>query len=444
MARCVGTVLATLVMVVAGGVSAPQAGAQSPIQHVVLIYLENNSFDDLLGRMCVQDSRCDGATSGKLYNGQTIALSTAPDIPPIVSHSTKAHRLAVDGGKMDGFSRISGCNQTQNYQCYEQYNPSQVPNLVALARKFALSDRTFEWKDGVPSFGSHVELGAAQLDGFVGDNPPKQTGTTGKGWGCDSSVDAYWQATPTSTPVLEPACIPKPDGSGPYRSSPVPWVPSLMDHLDAAGVSWQFDAPTASQNAYGWSVCPTFADCLYTSQANNMHPTKSILTQAQSGTLANVSIVIPCCGDSEHNGESMALGDTWLGSVVNALMNGPEWSSTAIFITYDDFGGFYDHVPPPGGTFGMRVPMVIVSPYAKPGYTDSSVASIASVQAYIEHTFGVQPLTSADGKAYDFLNAFNYSQTPLGPARMVHRRISHGERLWLARHPLSRREYADS
>jgi len=405
--------------------------------------MENNSFDDLLGRMCAQDGRCDGATSGKLYSGQTIGLATAPDIPPIVSHSTKAHRQAVDGGKMDGFSRISGCKQTQNYQCYEQYNPSQVPNVAALARKFALSDRTFEWKDGVPSFGSHLELGAAQLDGFVGDNPPKQT-TAGNGWGCDSSVDAYWQATPTSTPVLEPACIPKRDGSGPYRSSPVPWVPSLMDRLDAAGASWQIDAPTASQNAYGWSVCPTFADCIYTSQASNMHPTKAILTQAQAGTLPNVTIVIPCCGYSQHNGESMTRGDTWLGSVVNALMHGPEWSSTAVFITYDDFGGFYDHVPSPGGTFGIRVPMVIVSPYAKPGYTDSTVASIASVQAYIEHRFGAQPLTGADGNAYDYSNAFNYSQTPLTGVRMVHRTIPPRERVWLARHPLDSEQYADS
>ena len=82
----------------------------------------------------------------------------------------------------------------------------------------------------------------------------------------------------------------------------------------------------------------------------------------------------------------MAQGDNWIGSIVNAIEQGPQWTSTAIFITWDDCGCFYDHVPPPPG-LGIRVPMLLVSPYAKAGYTDSAAASFASILAYTEHAF---------------------------------------------------------
>jgi phospholipase C len=140
----------------------------------------------------------------------------------------------------------------------------------------------------------------------------------------------------------------------------------------------------------------------------------------------------------------MRQGDNWIGSVMSALMNGPQWSSTAVFITYDDFGGFYDHVPPPAGSFGIRIPMVIVSPYAKRGYTDSSTASIASVQAFIESTFGISPLTAADATAYDYANSFDYGQTPNAATPMATRRISQAEQRWLAVNPVSEDEYAAS
>jgi phospholipase C len=120
--------------------------------------------------------------------------------------------------------------------------------------------------------------------------------------------------------------------------------------------------------------------------------------------------------------------------VVSSLETGPEWSSTAIFITYDDCGCFYDHVPP-HGSLGIRVPMVIVSPYARPGFTDSHVASFDSMLAYIEHLFGLAPLASGDAAAYDYRDAFDYARTPLPPVSMVMSHVPQAEMRFLGSHP---------
>jgi phospholipase C len=105
--------------------------------------------------------------------------------------------------------------------------------------------------------------------------------------------------------------------------------------------------------------------------------------------------------------------------------HGPNWRSTAVFITWDDCGCFYDQVRPgvnPDGTGqGPRVPVIIVSPYARPGYTDTTATTFAGILAYTEHTFGLRSLSGNDAGAYGFANAFNYNQAPLAPVHMVHR-----------------------
>src|SRR5262249_34439752 len=104
-----------------------------PISHVVIVYQENHSFDEVLGGLCVRDARCTGASSGKISTGQTIPLHAAPDIPPEVIHRHGAQTTAVHGGKMDRFDLNRGCTASTGYACYEQYAPEQIPNLAALA-----------------------------------------------------------------------------------------------------------------------------------------------------------------------------------------------------------------------------------------------------------------------------------------------------------------------
>jgi phospholipase C len=130
----------------------------------------------------------------------------------------------------------------------------------------------------------------------------------------------------------------------------------------------------------------------------------------------------------------MIAGDNWIGQVVQAIENGPDWNSTAIFITYDDCGCFYDHVPPPSG-LGIRVPMVIVSPYAVPEGNDSNVASFASLLAFTEHTFGLSPLSNVDANAYDYAGSFNFSQQPRRGIPMVQTPVPKWEQRWVAAHP---------
>lgn len=426
------------------------AASGNPIKHVVIIYQENNSFDEVLGYTCavVLNHRCDGATTGRISTGATIPLAQPPDIVPTVNHSPGAISTGIDGGKMDGFDKNSGCGSSTGYACYVSYRNTQIPNLAMYAEQYVVADRTFESKVSA-SWGSHMDLVASQLDGFQGVNP-SHAQFANKGWGCDSGATAPWKS-PAGAASSQPTCIPDysldptkfPHG-GAFESTQVAHIPTIMDEMDTAGVSWHIYAPTASQQFYGWSICPTFADCLYTSDAQNMTTSTDVLTAAAAGTLPNVSYVIAANTNTQHNSDSMKAGDNWIGSVVNAIMNGPEWKSTAIFITYDDCGCFYDHVAPPAGA-GVREPMVIVSPCVNPASTDHNTAYAGeSTLAFIEHTFNLPPLlANADGSAYDYMQSFNFAQAGCGGAgaaaatvtRAAIHPLSPAERAYLRAHP---------
>src|SRR5207253_3001987 len=157
-----------------------------------------------------------------------------------------------------------------------------------------------------------------------------------------------------------------PDGSGPYRPTSASWEPTIMDRMDQAGLAYLLYVPGVADPGYARSICPTFADCLYGPQQAHMVPDDQFVTDAEAGTLPAVSILMPDAPYSQHNRQSMLLGDTWLADQVNAVINGPDWATSAIFVTQDDCGCFYDHVPPPPG-LGIRTPMTIVSPSAVAG-----------------------------------------------------------------------------
>ena len=320
-------------------VVAQAATTKTPLQQVVVIDMENHSFDNVLGLFCRVEPRrypCDGATLGRLPNGSLIPLTQAANKVPNVSHNHSDQVTAIDGGKMDGFAKIAGCSAAQNYQCYSQFAESQIPNITALARTFAISDRTFS-DDSVPSWGSHLELVAGTLDGFVGDNPTKGTsGTTGPGWGCTSYRDTLWSSPHGGALLRVPSCVPDrsldpityPNG-GAYKPTPVQHVPTIMDRLDAARLSWKLYSDNGAAKGtplpYGWAICPTFAGCIFTGQAANMVASDRVLIDAASGALPRFSIVTPPSTYSTHNGFSMAVGDNWIGQVVGAIESGPQW-----------------------------------------------------------------------------------------------------------------------
>jgi phospholipase C len=437
--------------------TASTARAQaSPIQHIVVLYLENHSFDNIFGYWCNnRPQRCllNGVPSGmpasvKLSNGQVVAPGTTPDLVPNVDHSVYGQELAMDGGKMDGWGQLSGCTASTNYACISGYQPSQIPNVTTLANSFAISDNTFSMKNS-PSWGGHLYAVAGSLEHFTGDNPVPASGVAAHaGWGCDSGKVTPW-VSPTGVTRMIPSCIPDyatglPNG-GAFEPTPASRIPTIMDRLTAKGLSWRIygqPTPPASTGYLGagyiWDICPSFASCLDTPQRNNNVPAPIFISKAETGNLPNFSVIIPGATDatySEHNGFSMAAGDNWIGQIASAVMNGPEWNSTVLFITWDDCGCFYDHVPPvpslnPDGTGrGPRSPLVIVSPYVKPSFTDQTATTFAGILHFAESTFGLSPLGVNDAQAYPFSNAFNFAQAPLRPVRTVTTPVPRGEHI---------------
>jgi phospholipase C len=424
----------------------------SPIRHIVVIDLENHSFDNLLGFWCDDNpGRCpDGGMPAtvKLSNGATVTPSVATDTVVDVSHTVASELAAMDivNGvpRMDGWQNISGpggsCGASTGYQCITGYEPSQIPNITNLATQFAISDRMFSM-EASPSWGGHLYLALAKLDGFEGNNPyPAKGVTPGLGWGCDSDLVTQW-VSPARTVENEPSCIPDyslspvqyPYG-GAFRKTPVPHRPSIFDELGKANLPWKIygeATPVSTEKqdgGYVWSICPTLADCEYTKQRSKLVDNSQFFTDAAAGNLPAFSIVTGGGSNdavlkSCHNSLSMTACDNYIGQLVQAVESSPDWSSTAVFITFDDCGCFYDQVPPgtnPDGTQqGPRVPLIIVSPYAKAGYTDTTATTFAGILAFTEQTFGLPALGVNDAQAYPFTNAFNFSQHPLKPVKMM-------------------------
>ena len=432
------------------------AGASTtPIRHVVVVLMENRSFDNVFGALCAERAAsgdpapCDGTKQGRLPDGQTIPLAVAPDIQPSLSHSVGSHLKGINRDKhgvaqMNGFSRIAGCQANpepghQPYACYDQFDPQasdakSIANQIRLANAFVVADRTFESYTS-SSFVSHLEIVAGTHSYFHGDNPHYNRSfhppPHGPGWGCASHDDVAWD-DPVKGPILVPSCVPDHNGDGPYRTSPVPYLPTIFDRLDAAGDTWHVyqDSLNAAR-----SPCSYFWECVHSAQRNQVRPTDQFLADAADGTLPDVAFLIPTSKLSSHPTYSMQAGDNWIGKMVGAAEQGTDWGSTAVFITYDDCGCFYDHVPPPAPGEGIRLPTIIVSPYAKPHFVDHTNATIASTLAFIENNLRIPPLGDEDRGDYDFSNAFNFSQRPLSPVPMVFDPLPKWETRWLRSHP---------
>jgi phospholipase C len=434
-----GTAVGALACV--GGLVAPGAtqADQTPIRHVVVIYLENHSFDNLLGFWCNDNpGRCPNGgmpSSVTLSNGAVVTPRTDPDTVPNVNHNVASQAAAIDGGKMDGWQNIPGgsCAAATGYRCISGYQPGQIPNITNLAQHFAISDNTFSLGDSA-SWAGHMAVVAASEDNFRGDNPVKAKGVQiGPGWGCDSNRVTPWTAPngrSKQVPSCVPAHIPGLRFGGAFEPTPVQTIPTIMDRLDQAGLSWKLYGASQNQNGYIWSICPSFADCLDTNQDANLVPDQQFLIAAADGTLPSFSVVTPggrFFTSSCHNTVSITACDNWVGQLVDAVGRGPDWSSTAVFITWDDCGCFYDQVSPgtnPDGTAqGPRVPVIIASPFARPGFTDTNATTFAGILAFTERNFQLSPLGPNDGQAYPFRDAFDFNQRPLKAVRMVQRSL---------------------
>ena len=372
----------------------------SAINHVVFMVKENHTFDNYFGTF----RGADGATRGPNSLGQVITLRRMPDQQPgDPNHTWFAFLGVLDGGKMDRFDLPPGAGPNGS-TAYSQLIEQDIPNYFTYARNFVLADQMFSSLRS-DSYPNHLYTIAAQSGGVI-TGPAKVKGGHGiPNWGCDSLPNQLVQAIDEEGDLLQ--------------EFPCFDFQTLGDSLDNAGVSWKFYAPQQGEPGYIWSSYDSINHVRNTPLwTEHVVPDNQFAADAQKGQLPAVSWLITG-HESEHPINSICYGENWTVRQVNAVMQGPDWNSTAIFITWDDYGGFYDHVAPPGlDQFGLgpRVPLLIISPYpTKPGYISHTQYEFSSVLKFIEERWGLPPLTERDAQANDTLDSFDFSQAPLPP-----------------------------
>ncbi len=358
----------------------------SPIQHIVFIIQENRSFDDLFQGYPGANT----VSSGLDHKGKAVPLQPVPlEAPYDILHDMTRFLLAYDGGKMDGFNREpAGDHHKSKFPQYGYVPGAETAPYFQLANRYVLNDDTFTSQlDG--SFTAHQYLIAAQANDSVGF-------PSGGVWGCPTGIVTTLLPNHTIGPP-QSACF-----GTLYPSS----YPTLASELDAAGLTWRYYAPAPGSSGSLWSAYQAI-DYIFNGPewaTNVISPQTQILTDPANGTLANVTWVVPDAADSDHAGTKSNTGPQWVASVVNAIGESPFWDSTAIFVVWDDWGGWYDHVPPPqldNDGLGIRVPLLCISPFAKTNYVSHVQLETASLLRFAEDTFGLAQLAAADTRAAD-------------------------------------------
>lgn len=386
-----------------GGGAAPDRKASSVIKHVVVIIQENRSFDNMFHGFPGADT----ANSGKTSDGTTIAL-TPQDLMQTgdIYHAHPAFTMAFDNGKMDGFDKEENGHPNRPYT----YVPSsELGPYWTLAKRFTLADRMFQSNSG-PSFSAHLYLIAGQ-SASTNDNPWNDLYSASMPWGCDAPSD-------TSVRTY------KSDGSYGPRIYPCLKMQTLADLLDNAHLTWKYYAPQMRLKAAGdfgknWNAFDAIRHIRYGPdwKTDIVSPETQILTDAGTKGLPSVTWIVPKFENSDHRPGKWAapLGPQWVGAVVNAIGKSPDWKSTVIFVVWDDWGGFYDHVAPPSVDYmgdGFRVPLIVISPWAKHGYVSHVTHEFGSILHFTEKVFNLPSLGTRDATSDDLMDCFNFSQTP--------------------------------
>jgi phospholipase C len=421
------------------------------IKHVVVIMQENRSFDSYFGTY-------PGADGIDVRRGQPVACLPGGPARPCVRpfpdhhdvngggpHGKPGFFQDVAGGRMNGFVRAAlsahkhchdpndpACSNGNGVDVMGYHTRSDIPNYWAYARHFVLQDHMFEsihtwslpahlwtvsgWaaqcRDRTPSSCTNVngDLRPFSPKGWVGDGRHRLPKRPVYAW---TDLTYLLHRNHVSwgyyvKPGTEPDC----------RDSQLLSCRPHKQRPSTPGI---------------WNPLPSFATVQQDHQLGNIAPTSTFERQARTGHLPSVSWVVPSGATSEHPPYRVSSGQSYVTRLVNTVMAGPDWKSTAIFLTWDDWGGFYDHVQPPvvdGNGYGFRVPGLVISPYARRGYVDHQTLSFDAYLKFIEDVFlGGQRLDPAtDGRPDprpdvrenapvlgDLTYDFNFNQKPLPP-----------------------------
>jgi phospholipase C len=390
-----------------------------PIKHVIFLIKENRTMDHMFGRF----PGVNGVTEG-LDGDRLRPLTRPPDrLPDDIPHCYPCALESWNGGRMNNFAR----NDIGDRFAYTQMRgPEDLPNYWRWAQEFALSDNFFASAQG-PSFPNHLFTIAAQSGG-AHHNPfqdqaratlfTQETGLA-KSWGCDTLQEVYVEVIDSEGQV--------------ERVPPCFDFQTEADLLDGAGIPWGYYAAWNNQRGYVWSAFDAIERVRMHPEIWERHifPVDNFVADVTDGRLAPVTWITPRYELSEHPEWSFCHGENWTTEIVNAVMRSPFWKDTAIFITWDDYGGFYDHVPPPQVDdfgFGFRVPLLTISPYAKPGYIDSQLGEFSSVLRFIEDNWGLSQLTHRDRDAFNLSYLFDFDQHPRKPFELPLRTDCSGPR----------------
>jgi phospholipase C len=375
------------------GQSGRPRSLQEAIQHVVIVMQENRSFDSYFGTypgadgIPFQDGQPAVCMPDPKHGGCVRPFHDPNDIDQGGPHASQSAITDIDGGRMDGFiataEQTSDCQNVNDPTCRSQnpqgvmgyHDARELPNYWSYAHEYVLQDHMFEpiasW-----SLPAHLFLVS--------------------GW----SANCSRQGDPFS-------CVSGAPGALPPQPQPFAWT-DLTYLLHQAGVSWAYyvykgtepdcadggvtcpAVPQSPATPSIWNPLPGFTTVNQDGQLGNVQSIGNFYSAARQGTLPSVSWVVPNEQFSEHPPASIREGQAYVTGLINSIMRGPDWRNTAIFLAWDDWGGFYDHVPPiaiDGLGYGLRVPGLVISPYARHGYIDHQTLSFDAYAKFIEDLF---------------------------------------------------------
>jgi len=381
----------------------PDPGKVGKIKHVVIIFQENWTPDNLFHNLPGADIASVGVNS----HGQTVPLvPISLNGPYDIDHSHKAFLESYNDGRQNGWDLEKfGC---PSHHCGTEtpfgYVPTaEVKPYFALAEQYTFADRMFQTNEG-PSFPAHQYIIAGTSTNATGSS---LLASENPRYADRGRLDCGGSPL-TLVQMIDPS------GSEATLLPPCFDHQTLFDLLDARQLSWRYyDAMS-----FGglWSGPDAIAHIRFGPDWTNVvSPGARILSDISAGQLPAVSWVIPTAAASDHASITDGSGPDWVASFVNAVGKSQYWSSTAIFITWDDWGGWYDHVPPHViGSYelGFRVPLIVVSPYARRGYVSHVPHEFGSILHFTEATFGLGSLGYSDARSDDLSDCFNFGQAP--------------------------------
>jgi len=352
--------------------------SSNPIQHVVVIIQENQSFDHLFNGYPGANT----VSTGMTHTGTTVPLVQQHlGAGPNTEHFSTDFLLDYDGGRMDGFD-LNTASEKPYLGAYHFVDPNDIQPYIQMANQYVLSDNYFSSHIDA-SFVAHQYLIAAQANQAV-DVPSGR-------WGCSVLTDDFVASL-------------NPDRTVGALQAPCFNYTTLADELDSAGLTWHDYSPGIQASGGAWSPYQAVSH-IYNGpdwKADVISPETQILEDIPNGILSNVTWVTPDTANSDHPGSGSLTGPSWVASIVNAIGESPFWDSTVIFVTWDEWGGEYDHVPPPYEDYdgdGFRVPLLCISPYAYSGVVNHTQLESAGIPKFIEKTFGLATLAAADARA---------------------------------------------